>query len=62
VVASVQEALEDVHFKARGLFNRRLTNPEGESMMALPVPVADLFRSEKWDDTFPTLGESNGKY
>ena len=40
----MQEALEDPHFKARGVFSRTLT-ANGRSIIALPVPVVDAFRA-----------------
>ena len=40
IVQSLEEALEDPHFRARGLFERSLTNSEGMQMTALPMPLA----------------------
>jgi alpha-methylacyl-CoA racemase len=45
VVASLQEAMADPHFQARGLFAERLRNEAGAEMVALPVPIAPQFRS-----------------
>ena len=39
----MQEALNDPHFKARGVFKRTLS-ADGKTIIALPVPVADVFR------------------
>jgi alpha-methylacyl-CoA racemase len=58
VVATMQEALNDPHFKARGVFDRKVT-ADGKSMIALPVPVADVFRSAKIDTGYPGLGSDN---
>ena len=58
VVATMQEALNDVHFKARGLFNRTVT-ADGKSVTALPVPVADVFRNAQSDAGYPALGSAN---
>ena len=58
IVASLEEALEDPHFKARGLFDWRLT-AAGQTIPALPVPVAPAFRSAE-DRGYPRLGEDNG--
>jgi alpha-methylacyl-CoA racemase len=44
VVADVKTALEDPHFKARGLFAHTLVNEAGTSLPALPVPIDDGFR------------------
>jgi crotonobetainyl-CoA:carnitine CoA-transferase CaiB-like acyl-CoA transferase len=43
VVATLDEALRDPHFVARGLFRRGLAVGDGV-IPALPVPVAELFR------------------
>ena len=59
VVATMQEALNDAHFKARGLFNRTVT-ADGKSVTALPVPVAELFRNAKTAADYPALGSANG--
>ena len=58
VVATMQEALDDAHFKARGLFNRKVS-ADGKTVIALPVPVADVFRSAKMEDGYPALGSAN---
>ncbi len=58
VVATMQEALNDAHFKARGLFNRTVT-VDGKSVTALPVPVADVFRNTKTEADYPALGSAN---
>lgn len=58
VVATMQEALEDPHFKARGVFNRKVT-ADGKTVIALPVPVADAFRSAKIEEGYPALGGHN---
>ena len=57
VVGSIEQALADPHFKARGLFDRKLT-ADGKSIAALPVPIADEWRGA---DTagYPALGEAN---
>lgn len=58
VVATMQEALNDAHFKARGLFNRTVT-ADGKSVTALPVPVADVFRNVQSAAGYPALGGDN---
>ena len=58
VVATVEEALNDAHFKARGLFNRSVS-ADGKTLVALPVPVADVFRSAKLVADYPILGSAN---
>jgi alpha-methylacyl-CoA racemase len=44
IVASLEEAVNDPHFIARGLFAQKMAGPRGETMPALPVPVAPCFR------------------
>jgi crotonobetainyl-CoA:carnitine CoA-transferase CaiB-like acyl-CoA transferase len=58
VVKTLQEAVEDPHFRSRGLLARRIASP-GLEMPALPVPIDPLFRGEHLADGFPSLGEGN---
>ncbi len=57
VVSSIEQALADPQFRARGLFDRKLT-ADGKTMTALPTPIAPEFRG---GDTagYPALGEAN---
>ena len=57
IVASVEEALADAHFRARGLFAQVLV-AEGRAITALPVPVDSAFRSEAARG-YPALGADN---
>ncbi|MDE0060322.1 MAG: CoA transferase [Defluviicoccus sp.] len=45
IVRSLEEALADPHFRARGLFAERLGNDRGEEMPALPMPIDRAFRA-----------------
>jgi alpha-methylacyl-CoA racemase len=58
IVASLEEALEDPHFRTRGLFDHAL-EAGGRTIPALPVPVAPEFRNRD-GKTHPALGEGNG--
>ncbi len=58
LMASVEEALRDPHFAARGVFSRKL-NGSGRNITALPVPVVDEFRSPQLEVGYPVLGEAN---
>src|SRR5687767_13302160 len=58
IATSLEHALDDPHFVARGVFARTLT-AGGQSMTALPVPVAGLFRSDEQEAGYPELGEAN---
>lgn len=59
VVATMQEALDDPHFKARGVFSRKVT-ADGKSVIALPVPVDNAFRAANTESGYPALGGDNG--
>ncbi len=58
VVATIEEALADPHFIARGLFSRRLGGP-GRTLPALPVPIDPSFRGLEIEKPSPALGEAN---
>jgi crotonobetainyl-CoA:carnitine CoA-transferase CaiB-like acyl-CoA transferase len=58
IVASIEEALRDPHFAARGIFRRTLTDGT-RSISALPVPVAEAFRGTDIQAEYPALGEAN---
>jgi len=63
IVANLQDALQDSHFVARGVFGRRLTNEEGLTTAALPTPIAPLFRGPpERAETAPLLGAHNGEF
>lgn len=58
IMTDVEHALNDPHFAARGVFSRTLA-ARGRTMTALPVPVADAFRSDEREAGYPELGEAN---
>jgi len=58
IVASVEEALADPHFRARGLFARQLA-AGGREIGALPVPIDAAFRDTAAACAYPALGENN---
>lgn len=45
LVASLEEAVRDPHFVARGLFAHEVVGPSGARMPALPLPLAPQFRA-----------------
>ena len=62
VVKTVEEALADPHFRARGLFDAGLANGEGDEIAALPVPVAPQFRVARSAVlSAPAPGADNGE-
>ena len=58
IMASVEDAMRDAHFIARGVFAARLA-AEGRHITALPVPVAPQFRAQPDSAGYPALGEAN---
>lgn len=63
IVATVREALDDPHFIQRGLFGQRLENDAGETIPALPVPIASHFRHpESTSLRAPELGSGNHEH
>jgi len=60
IVATLEEALAEPHFRARGLFDRRIENETGARAPALPLPLADMFRQPSGDvGSAPALGADN---
>jgi crotonobetainyl-CoA:carnitine CoA-transferase CaiB-like acyl-CoA transferase len=55
IVAPLQEAIRDPHFQARGLFAHLLESGRGGTMPALPVPIAQQFRSKPGKKKAPPL-------
>jgi crotonobetainyl-CoA:carnitine CoA-transferase CaiB-like acyl-CoA transferase len=58
IVASLEEAMRDPHFAARGLFDHRVVR-EGTAITALPLPIAPVFRDGEVDKASPRLGETS---
>ena len=59
IAATLEEAMRDPHFAARGLFDWGLASADGR-IAAMPVPVAPEFRAAPGDAQAPALGEANG--
>jgi alpha-methylacyl-CoA racemase len=58
IAASMEAAMADPHFQARGLFDWGVAS-DGQRIAAAPVPVVPEFRAEPGDATYPALGEAN---
>lgn len=59
-VRSMEEALRDEHFVARGLFEREVEDEEGgRTIPALPLPVAPGFLRSERRLGYPALGSSD---
>jgi crotonobetainyl-CoA:carnitine CoA-transferase CaiB-like acyl-CoA transferase len=59
IVASLKEALNDPHFSQRGLFDRRVSGPDGSDMPALPVPIDPQLRADDKSRPFPPLAQKS---
>lgn len=55
-VASLQDAMQNPHFWARGLFAPGVVSADGRRMPALPVPIDPAFRGPPRDVAAPALG------
>jgi alpha-methylacyl-CoA racemase len=62
IVTELREAFKDLHHRARGLFDHRISGSAGE-MTAMPVPVSPLFRGPVGvAQPTPGLGEHDGEF
>ena len=63
VVRTLEEAVRDIHFRGRGLFERSVTVPgplvPAHLLPALPVPVVPGLRSSAESAAVPMVGEHN---
>ena len=60
VVKTVEEAVADPHFRARGIFDEQVTNDEGDIISALPIAVSARFRTHQGELlSAPVLGAEN---
>jgi crotonobetainyl-CoA:carnitine CoA-transferase CaiB-like acyl-CoA transferase len=63
VVRTIAEALNDPHFKSRGLFDARIRNAAGAETSALPVPLVRDFRPAPDSvHEIPSLGGGNVRH
>ena len=58
-VKSIEEAINDNHFKIRNIFEKKIANDEGEELRALPIPIDNQFRKKKIVEKAPKLGFDN---
>ncbi|MEZ5738562.1 MAG: CaiB/BaiF CoA-transferase family protein [Burkholderiaceae bacterium] len=62
IVQTVEQAMRDEHFRARGIFDAQVSNSEGKATTALPVPLVPGFRSHPATVVrAPALGQSNAE-
>ncbi len=57
VVTSLEDAIRDPHFVARGLFAYHVANEHGATMPALPLPIAPQFRTDETVRPAPRLDD-----
>jgi alpha-methylacyl-CoA racemase len=58
-VLTLEQAVRHPHFVERGLFAYRVTDQTGQSMPAVPVPIASAFRADPQQPrSYPALGEA----
>ena len=62
IVKSIEEAVNDHHFKVREIFSNKIVNNLGEEIPALPIPIDKQFRKEKVSDAVPKLGNVNDQF
>ena len=62
IVKSIEEAVNDHHFKVREIFSHKIFNDLGDEIPALPIPVDKQFRKEKISDAAPKLGNVNDQF
>ena len=58
-VKSIEEAINDNHFKIRNVFEKQIANEEGQKIPALPIPIDSQFRKTKKVEKAPRLGSDN---
>jgi alpha-methylacyl-CoA racemase len=63
IMRDIRAALDDPHFKARGLFAARLVNETGDTLPATPVPIDKPLRPGALADAAaPALGAHNAEF
>ena len=62
IVKSIEEAINDNHFKVRKIFENKIINNLGEEIPALPLPVDIQFRKDQKRVSAPSLGNINDQF
>jgi len=63
IMQDLRGALDDPHFKARGLFAVQLVNAQGQAIPAIPMPIIRPLRpGAATDASSPTLGAHNAEF
>lgn len=58
IVATIEQAMHDPHFRHRGLFERTVTDDAGSNLPALSTPIAASLRDAPHSKPVPELGEN----
>ena len=62
IVKSIEEAINDNHFKVRKIFENKIINNLGEEIPALPIPIDMQFRKDQKRASAPSLGDVNDQF
>ena len=62
IVKSIEEAINDNHFKVRKIFENKIINNLGEEIPALPIPVDMQLRKDQKRASAPSLGDINDQF
>ena len=62
IVKSIEEAINDNHFKVRKIFENKIINNLGEEIPALPIPIDMQFRKDQKRASAPSLGNINDEF
>ena len=62
IVKSIEEAINDNHFKVRKIFENKIINNLGEEIPALPIPINMQFRKDQKRASAPSLGDINDQF
>ena len=62
IVKSIEDAINDNHFKVRKIFENKIINNLGEEIPALPIPVDMQFRKDQKRASAPSLGDINDQF
>ena len=59
VVKTLEEAMRDEQFRARGVFRRSVASADDDALPAVSVPIDEALRDPRTELRFPRLGEGN---
>ena len=56
-VIGLEQAVQDPHFQARGVFKRTIATASGKTIPALPTPISEVFLHSQQKQSSPDLGQ-----